>query len=209
MILIMLKRLRYSVYVIFHPFDGFWSLKKEHIGNVSSAIILLITLIVTNIIYSQFSGFLLNPTKSQVNVFNEFMTVLVPLVLWCVSNWCITTLVNGEGGFKDIFIMTCYALTPILLSNIPLLLLGNFSTPEELELVHLARMIMMIWSGLLMIIGLMTIHQFSFTKTIITIIIAILGMAIIMFLILLLFSLTQQIYRFVYLVYNEISLRYR
>ena len=205
----MLKRLRYSVYVIFHPFDGFWSLKKEHIGNVSSAIILLITLIVTNIIYSQFSGFLLNPTKSQVNVFNEFMTVLVPLVLWCVSNWCITTLVNGEGGFKDIFIMTCYALTPILLSNIPLLLLGNFSTPEELELVHLARMIMMIWSGLLMIIGLMTIHQFSFTKTIITIIIAILGMAIIMFLILLLFSLTQQIYRFVYLVYNEISLRYR
>ena len=31
------KGLRYSTYVIFHPFKGFWDLKHEKKGNLESA----------------------------------------------------------------------------------------------------------------------------------------------------------------------------
>ena len=205
----MFKRLRYSTYVIFHPFDGFWTLKREGIGTPLSAFLLLAALIVTQILSHQFAGFLVNPDKTPVNLLQEILQVLLPVFLWCVANWCITTLMNGEGSFRDIFIATCYALTPLTITGIPLLLLGNVASPEELQLVAVLQMIIVVWTGFLFFSALMTIHQFTFGRTLLTVILAVLGMAIILFLALLLFSLVQQIYRFFYLAYNEISLRYR
>ena len=127
-----LRGLQYSLYVIFHPFKGFWDLKHEKKGNAFSAWLIVSMLIVLLILRRQFTGFILNFNKqNEMNVFVEILSVLAPLGLWCLSNWCITTLVDGEGSFKDIFITTAYALTPIVLINVPLLLFSNVIILEE------------------------------------------------------------------------------
>ena len=127
-----LKGLQYSLYLIFHPFKGFWDLKHEKKGNVYSAWVIVCLLSVLLILRRQFTGFILNFNKqNEMNVFVEILSVLAPLGLWCLSNWCITTLVDGEGSLKDIFITTAYALTPVVLINIPMLLLSNVMILEE------------------------------------------------------------------------------
>ena len=204
----MLKGARYSLYLIFHPFKGFWDLKHEKKGNVYSAWFIVVLLSVLLILRRQFTGFILNFNKqNEMNVFVEILSVLAPLGLWCLSNWCITTLVNGEGSFKDIFITTSYALAPLVLINIPMLLLSNVMIVEEAVFYTVLDVLSIIWTGLLILIGIMTVHQFTMPKTIATIAVAVVGMVIILFLILLFVSIVQQIVSFVDLLWTEMTMR--
>lgn len=203
-----LRGLQYSLYVIFHPFKGFWDLKHEKKGNAFSAWLIVSMLIVLLILRRQFTGFILNFNKqNEMNVFVEILSVLAPLGLWCLSNWCITTLVDGEGSFKDIFITTAYALTPVVLINIPLLLFSNIIILEETVFYTVLDVLSILWAALLILIGIMTVHQFTMSKTLVTIAVAVLGMIIILFLILLFVSIVQQIVSFVDLLWTELSMR--
>lgn len=203
-----LRGLQYSLYVIFHPFKGFWDLKHEKKGNAFSAWLIVSMLIVLLILRRQFTGFILNFNKqNEMNVFVEILSVLAPLGLWCLSNWCITTLVDGEGSFKDIFITTAYALTPVVLINIPLLLFSNIIILEETVFYTVLDVLSILWAVLLILIGIMTVHQFTMSKTFVTIAVAVLGMVIILFLILLFVSIVQQIVSFVDLLWTELSMR--
>lgn len=201
--------LKYSLYVIFHPFNGFWELKREKKGSPWSVFIILTTLIILLCLKQQFTGFILNPNvgNSPFSLILQIEIVLIPFLLWCVSNWSITTLVDGEGTFKDIAITTAYSLIPIILFTIPLIIMSRFITFEESQMYDLLFAISLIWSAFLLLTGIMTIHQFSLTKTLITILIAIVGMLVISFIILLFFALISQVYNWAYLIYREISLR--
>ena len=46
----LLSSLRYSLYVIFHPFDGFWDLSREKRGSLGAAniIVFLVCLLYTS-----------------------------------------------------------------------------------------------------------------------------------------------------------------
>lgn len=203
-----LKGLQYSLYLIFHPFKGFWDLKHEKKGNVYSAWVIVCLLSALLILRRQFTGFILNFNKqNEMNVFVEILSVLAPLGLWCLSNWCITTLVDGEGSLKDIFITTAYALTPVVLINIPMLLLSNVMILEETVFYTVLDALSVLWAALLILIGIMTVHQFTMPKTIATIAVAVVGMIIILFLILLFVSIIQQIVSFVDLLWTEITMR--
>ena len=203
-----LKGLQYSLNLIFHPFKGFWDLKHEKKGNVYSAWVIVCLLSVLLILRRQFTGFILNFNKqNEMNVFVEILSVLAPLGLWCLSNWCITTLVDGEGSLKDIFITTAYALTPVVLINIPMLLLSNVMILEETVFYTVLDALSVLWAALLILIGIMTVHQFTMPKTIATIAVAVVGMIIILFLILLFVSIIQQIVSFVDLLWTEITMR--
>lgn len=200
--------LKYSFYVIFHPFDGFWVLKREKKVNNITVVIILASMIILLGLKQQFTGFIINYSiNSPFNMLFQIETVLIPFFLWCISNWSITTLVDGEGTFKDIVVTTSYSLIPIILFNFPLILVSRFINLEESQMYNLLLSISLVWSGFLLLTGIMTIHQFSMKKTILTIAIAIVGMVIIAFLILLFFGLISQVYNWGYLIYREITLR--
>lgn len=204
----LLNSLRYSLHLIFHPFDGFWDLKHEKRGSVKASIVILISLILTFIFRRQLTGFLFNHNDlKRLNIFNEVMSVVIPFVLWCVANWCLTTLMDGEGSFKDIFIATAYALVPLVLINIPLILVSRMLILEEGSFYSFFLSVSVFWSGALIVLGTMTVHQYSMAKTIVTSLLIIVGMGLIIFIGLLFFSLLQQMFGFVYVIYRELAFR--
>ncbi|HEY8363027.1 MAG TPA: YIP1 family protein [Tissierellaceae bacterium] len=203
-----MKGLKYSFHVIFHPFDGFWDLKYEKRGNLKAAFVLLILVIITYIVQRQYTGFLFNYNDlTKLNVMMEIISVFLPFVLWCISNWCVTTLADGEGSFKDIVISTSYALAPIIIINIPLVILSRIISLEEGAFYYFFSYLSIIWSIWLIIIGTMTTHQYSLRKTLVVIPVIIIGMGIIAFIALLFFNVIQRIMGFVYTVYREIVFR--
>ena len=60
-----------------------------------------------------------------------------------------------------------------------------------------------VWSGVLIFTGFMTIHQFSFGKTVLSIIMTVIGIAIIIFLAVLFVGLLQQVISFFKSVWSE------
>lgn len=203
-----LRSLRYTLYLIFHPFDGFWDLKHEKKGNLKAALIIVALVGITFILRRQLTGFVLNEVKLQeLNIVVEISSVALPFFLWCVTNWCLTTLMDGEGSFRDIVITSAFALAPFVLINIPLIIFSNVITLEEAAFYHFFDILALVWAGILLFLGTSVVHQYSMGKTFLTCICIIVGMGLIIFIALLFFSLLQQIFSFIYTIYKEIALR--
>jgi hypothetical protein len=203
-----IRRIRYASYVIFHPFNGFWDIKHEGKAGTGSAIIIVVALTIVSVLKTQLTGFALNNNDPRnVNIFAVSLMVIVPYLLWCIANYAITTLVDGKGKFRDIMIATAYSLVPIILFNVPMMIISNVITLQEMQLYLLMNSISILWSVFLLFVAMMTIHDFTIAKTVFSIIITLVGIVVIGVLFLLFFSLFQQLYNFFYLIYRELSLR--
>jgi tetratricopeptide (TPR) repeat protein len=195
-------------HILFHPFDGYWDLKYENKARISIALILVLLLVVVNAMRDQFAGFVVNYNNPlYLNSLDQLLFVLLPFFLWCVANWSLTTLMGGEGKFKEIVIGTAYSLTPMILIYIPTTIWSNFMTVEESAFYYLLNSIAVGWFLYLFFVSTMTVHQYSVTKTVVTIILTILAMAFIVFLAMLFFSLVQQVAAFLSTVYSEFAYR--
>ncbi|MCR4727700.1 MAG: YIP1 family protein [Lachnospiraceae bacterium] len=199
------KELKYGLHVIFHPFDGFWDLKREKRGSLAAALTFVIITILLTTFEKQTTGFLFNTIRlKDVNVVVDILTVTMIYVLWCVANWCLTSLMDGEGKMKDIFIAMGYALIPMILIRLPMVALSLAITAEEGTFYYVLSYVSYIWTGILVFFGTMVTHQYTFKKTALTCVLTVVGMGIIMFIGLLFFNVIQQMITFVTTIYKEI-----
>ena len=201
----------FAFHLIMHPFDGFWDLKHEKRGSVRGAIFYVALASLTVVYSSVGMAYIFNPYSAYAgngfNFFYSIATVIVPLALWCVANWCITTLFDGEGTLKDIFISTSYSLLPMTLTLIPATLLSNIAVEGEGAMIKLVSTLGFIWMGLLIFFGTMTTHGYSMGKNILATLGTILGMLFIMFLIMLFFNLIRRMVGFVTGLIEEIAMQ--
>ena len=204
------RTLKFSLYIIVNPFKGFWDMKREKKGSLSAALTILALAVISTVAEAQYLSFPFNTAYYEPkNFFSASLSLLLPFALWCVVSYCLTTLMNGEGAFRDIVMATCYALTPMVLTYIPLTLISYALTLEESGLVTLVHTVVLIWTAFLLIAGTLEIHQYTMFKTVMTILFTIIGIAIVIFLGLLLFTLMDQMWTFVSNLAEEISLRLR
>jgi len=202
------EEILYAFHVIFHPFDGFWDLKHEQRGSVRSAFVILLATIVVYFYNSIGTGYIFNPRPSTTfNIMGAISAVVAPLLLWVVANWCLTTLFDGEGSMKDVFVACCYCLTPLPLLILPATIASNFLAANEGGLVNLLSSFAYIWLGLLLFFAMMVTHDYTVGKNILTCVATIVGMAFIMFLGILFSSLMAKIVSFVTNIIEEINYR--
>ena len=197
----------YAFHVIFHPFDGFWDLKHEKRGSLRGAFAWLGLAVLVFTYQATSEAFIFNPRGAMTSVVAQMLGLIVPLVLWTVANWCITTLFNGEGSLKDIFIASCYCLAPIVLIIFPSTLLTYCVTASEATFITLIISVCYIWLGLLLFCSTMVTHDYSFGRNILTVIVTIAGMAIIMFILALFSGLFVKMASFISNIITEIQYR--
>ena len=201
------EELAYCFYVILHPFDGFWDLKHEKRGSVRASIVIIAVTILSFFYQSIGQGYLMNPQGLYSSIWTQVIGVLVPLFLFITANWCLTTLFEGEGSFKDIFIACSYSLTPVPLLLIPATLLSNVCTLSEIDIISVIATFSFIWLGLLIVFGTQVTHDYTMGKNILMIVSTLVGMVFIMFIILLFSALVGKMVGLVTNIVTE--LRYR
>ena len=199
------EELLYAFHVIVHPFDGFWDLKHEKRGSVRGSIIILIVTVLAVFYQGIGGGYLYS--KGFSSAVGTLLSILVPLMLWVIANWCLTTLFEGEGTFKDVFVASCYALLPLPLIIIPTTAISNALTLDESALVSMFNGIAFAWVGLLIFFGMMITHDYSLGKSFLTAIGTIVGMVFIMFFAVLFSTLLTKMISFIYGIVEEIQYR--
>ncbi|WP_336779302.1 YIP1 family protein [Paenibacillus illinoisensis] len=200
--------IKFPLHLIFHPIDAYWDLKSDKRGRMLVAFLALALTIIMMTLQKQYAGFLVNFTDPRtINSIVEIATVAVPFFLWCIANWSVTTLMEGEGKFREIFLATGYSLIPVILIYAPMIVISRFMVQEETAFYYLFNSIAFFWFLLLLFIGTMTVHQYTVFKTIITMLLTLIVMGIIVFLGALVFSMLQQLYEFGYNIYRELIFR--
>lgn len=201
------QEILYGFHLIFHPFDGFWDLKHEKRGSIRGAIFYIALSVLAFTYQAIGRSYIFNPRATYASILVQVTSLLVPLFLWVTANWCLTTLMDGEGSFKDIFVATSYSLLPLPMFIIPATLLTNVLLDSERGIYTMLITIAWYWVGILIFFGMMVTHDYTLGKNIITSIGTIVGMAFIMFVMILLSTLVVKMVGFVSSIVTEISYR--
>ena len=197
----------YGFYVIFHPFDGFYDLKHEKRGSVRASLVFIGLTILSFFYQGIGQGYVVNPTGATSTLWSQAISVLVPFFLFILANWCLTTLFEGEGSFKDIFIASSYSLLPLCLFIAPATLGSNWVSTSEVQLIDLLVSIAFIWTIMLLFFGTMVTHDYPIFKNLITIVGTVVAMAFIVFLVLLFGMLLSKLVSLVTNIVVEIQYR--
>ena len=202
------ESLKYALYVMTHPFDGFWDLTHEKRGTMAAANTLLILTFLINLWGMRYTNFMFNNVRwERVNIWSQVAGILAPLLLYVVANWCLTTLFDGKGRMKDVYMGMCYSLTPYILIMNPVTVISNFVTLEEGAFLVYFNYLALAWAGCLIIVSVTQIHDYSLGKALLAIIFSVVGMMIIVFLVMLFFSLVSDAIAFFISIGKEILLR--
>ena len=200
---------KWPFYVMRHPFEGYEDLRWKKGYNMKVAWVIVIAFFIISVASAQFTGFLFNNTYVKVfNIVPYFSSSVILFLTWVVGNWSLCTLFDGEGTMKNIFCVSAYALLPYLFSELIVIIASNLLLRTEGGFITFFRYLGIVWSVVLMISAMKTVHQYSLPKTLVAMIFTVVAMAIILFLAVLLLTLFQQVFVFVYSVYTELMYRF-
>lgn len=198
------EKLYYLKYSFFHPFDAFYEMRFRGKGSLLIAVISIMLFGILQCVRYQYTGFVMNTAQiSAMNSLSVFATWVAGFVLFIVSNWSVTTLLNGKGGLGDITQVIGYSLVPVELATVVQIILSNFVIREEIMIVNVITGIGIVWFLFMIVAGLCTIHEYSFGKNIASVFLSFVAAAIIIFLGVLFFTLMEQMITFVVDVVQE------
>ena len=188
-----------------HPGNVFSEIKDKQKGSVLLAVVMLLLFYVSTVSNTLFGGFMF--TAYDPGSFNSlllFVRSVGLVLLWIAANWLVCTLAGGKGKAKEIFIVTCYSLTPLIVRNIIWTVFSNFLLPTEGSFLSILTAAAYIYAAIIFIIGMMRIHDFTMSRFIGTSILTVCGMAAIVFLIVLVGILLQQLGGFIATIFVEL-----
>lgn len=188
-----LKSLKFALYCTTHPLDGFWDLTHEKRGTYAAANTILIATLLMRVLRLRYTSFIFVTVYwEDINIFLYIASVLFPLGIFVLGNWGLTTLFDGKGRLGQVYMASCYALTPYPVIQLPLMIFSNFVTVDEREFYSALSMISLVWAALLFITAMGQIHEFSMWKNLVFMVFSLFAMLVIVFILMLFFSMISQ-----------------
>ncbi|MBQ1290580.1 MAG: YIP1 family protein [Lachnospiraceae bacterium] len=185
--------LKFALYCITHPLDGFWDLTHEKRGTIAAANTILFLTILIRILKLRYTSFLFMKVYwEDLNIFLYIASILFPLALWVVGNWGLTTLFDGKGRLGQVYMATCYALTPYPLIQFPLMVFSHFVTVDEAAFYSMLSVFSLIWAAFLVVAAMGQIHEYSAGKNILFTIASLFAMLVMIFILMIFFSMISQ-----------------
>ena len=82
-----LETLKFALYCITHPLDGFWDLTHEKRGSIAAANTILLLTLLANLFKLQYTSFLFNQVYwPEENLLIHIASIVFPLALWVMSS---------------------------------------------------------------------------------------------------------------------------
>ena len=189
------------------PFKAFDAVKMDKDGSVVMCVIILIAFAWVSLIKERYTGFLVAfVDKDNINPVMVMASAVLPYLIFIVSSWAVGVLVNGKGNMVDIFKVISYSLYPVVILNLVGTLLSNIVTEDEAALVSGIFVVAYVFFVFYAFIGLIMVHQYTFTKNVGAILLSFVAMLIIVFITLLLVTLLSGFITDIVTIFNEFKM---
>ena len=202
------KKLRLALNAPLHPFGTFEELKNKKLWSLPIAAVILLLFYIGKMLETTASGFLFT-TVSQRN-YNTLFTLAqtVGLVLlWSVVNWLVATLFEGKGRFNEVLVASSYVMIPLTIYSFVKVIVSHFLPLAGLSFMNAVYTIVLIFTAYLLIIAMMSVHEFTFGKFLLTAAVTLFGMLLVVFIGFMIIILLQQFWNFIYAIYMELVFR--
>ncbi|MDF2698936.1 MAG: integral rane protein [Haloplasmataceae bacterium] len=192
-----LRDIFYMFRVMTHPLDSFYEIKKGRKGSLLGATIIYTLFFFIFLWYTIGKGFIyqfiaVEDLDLNTIVFGFFALTL----LFVICNYLVTSINEGEGGIKKIFLLFAYSLAPMYVAFISITLLSHILTYNESFFLDIIKYFAFTWTGVNIFLGIQEIHNYSIRNTIKSIIITAIFMIIIVVVILIIIIMWDQLANF-------------
>ncbi len=205
----LVRDLRFSLHTSIHPIRGFRELKSGHLAAIPAATVILAALCFVYVLFRQGTGFVFNTTTggfdpARFDLVRVVPTILVPLALWCVVSWALTTILQGKGSLAQVYVATVFATVPVVLAMVVLIPFSHVLVREEAGFYQGVLSLAFVWSGFLLLTSTMMTHDYDrLFRSILVILLILAGIGVTVFVVLVLFGVGNTIVRFAAGVWRE------
>lgn len=203
------RQVGYSFQMLRNPYDACYGIKHEGKASWLSAVIVLVIYFAWFVVNKYFSGFLFKTMpEGYFELFNDFGMIFGVFMLLTICCYLVCTITEGEARFRDIFIGAAYALTPMLVFQPVLLIMTNVLTFNEQFFITLVNFVCTGWTGLLVVLMIMYMNDYTFKKTLKIIVITLFTVLVTVALLFVMYMLISQLVDFVSSIYGEVVYRF-
>lgn len=190
-------------YIIRHPIDGFYEIRIGSSG-VFGAILMFVMTYICQLIVIYTTNFVFNPFNVYtINPLNVALSIYLPLLVWMMANYLVSTISKGHGTLKHIFVATGYSLTPYVLFSVPIAILSLILTLEESAIYSFIQNGLYAWVVFMFYLQVKETHDFEVFETIKVILWILFTMLMIVIFAVALFAIASQSFAFVREVITE------
>ena len=188
------------------PRETVYEIKYKRRASLIGAIALYALFAVEAILKVFLTGYLFNDVGRSDGLRTILLSTL-PLLFLVFCNYAVSSVRDGEGKLKDIFIGFIYALSPYLIFSIPLFLISNALTYNEAAIFHLLEFVVYAWCGINIILVIMELHDYSLGKAIVNILLTLVCFVLLLAFALILYALGYQLATYLGSVIQEVTTR--
>jgi tetratricopeptide (TPR) repeat protein len=191
------------------PADSFYYIKKDLRGSLTFAFVIYGWVVAVRVLSLYVTSFIFNPYTSTtyIRIENEIVYTVLALFMWNAANYLVSTISDGEGRIRDVFIGSAYSLFPYVLFVLPIAIISNVLTMNEVFLHDFSLNLVYLWVGIMLIIMVKEIHNYSFSETVRNVLITLFTMGLFVLTGYILYVLFNQLYEFILAIMQELRLR--
>ncbi|MBP5331988.1 MAG: YIP1 family protein [Lachnospiraceae bacterium] len=210
----------YMFRVARHPNDRYYDIRVGNVrysaktagqghgkaGVIGASIIYLLAFIVY-MVYKTQKGFIYQYTAIEdMDIGGTIAGFFVLIILFIICNWLVTSINDGDGSLKTVFMLPAYAAAPLLIGMIAIVILSYGMTYNESFILTIILVISIIWSCVSLFCGLMNVHDYSFGETVKSFIMTFFFMLVAVIIALIVTIMFEQLINFIISVGRELVL---
>ncbi len=162
------------------PMDCYYEIRKYRQGSVLSCAVIYFLFFLDFMAFKTLKGFIYQTTKVEdMDMGSIVLGFFVLLGLFIVCNYLVTSINDGDGTFRQIFMIPAYGLMPAMISLLAVTCVSYGLTYNESFLLTLVLLVGIVWSVITIFIGLQTVHDYTFGETVKSIILTAVFMVIV------------------------------
>ncbi|NLD26692.1 MAG: hypothetical protein GX661_04950 [Acholeplasmataceae bacterium] len=191
-----------------HPLDTTYILKTDKTISIRNGFIFLGMIFGIYLVGLSATGFLFNDVIIEDTIlFREAVKIVVPIIAFVIANYLTSSLLEGEGRFKSVFLVSLAALAPIIILYPLLIIISNVLTYNERFIYDFGIVVMLGWAGVLVFITNKELHNYSIKRNILNFLLTILMMLVLIIVVILISLIIMQVFGFISDVIMEVIFR--
>jgi hypothetical protein len=206
---LIMDEMKYCLYSIRRPVYAFDGIKWADKGSVHAGFIIIGLFFLISVLTAQLTGFIFNyQNPDKFSMLSVLAVTAGGFGVVFAAHYAASSVLPSEATVRQAFITMAYSLLPYILCQVVYIIASNFVSLEMGVFLNLIRIVGISWSGLVLILGMYQTHRLSFGLILANLALTALGTIIVVFFMVLLYSLFQQLYMFFYTIFSEIMFRF-
>jgi hypothetical protein len=153
--------------ILWHPIDAIYDIVYKKKGTVLSALVIYFLYYLALVLVSIITNFIFNPYGLHGTSYSQiFSTYVLPVFVFVIGNCLVSSITQGQGTYKSVFITTAYTLAPYIVFIVPMALISNIFSNAEKSIYDVLTWFIKIWTGFFIYLGIMEVHGFSIPEAI-------------------------------------------